>query len=130
VSKLKTPHQKKLASLALDRRNVYGENDKASRKLIPLLKQQSQQALRRAAKMPMLSPENFIEDEAADRAEFAAKTAIVQGNRNAFKKRPDAPLGVVLKEKAEPYIPVWQGGDRLGGLRELYDKKKRKIDRS
>jgi hypothetical protein len=38
MSRLKSPQQKKLASLALDRRNVYGENDKASRKLIPLEK--------------------------------------------------------------------------------------------
>jgi hypothetical protein len=130
VSKLKAPRQKKLASLALDRRNVYGENDKASRKLIPLGKQLSQQALRSAAKRALLLPEFLIEEEAADRAEFAAKAAVVQGKRKAFKKRPDAPLGAVLKKKAETYVPPWQGGDRLGVYREIYDTKKRKIDRS
>jgi len=31
----KTPQQKKAESYANDRRNTYGENDKASRKAIP-----------------------------------------------------------------------------------------------
>lgn len=34
----KTPQAKKALSYALDRRNAYRENDKASRKLIPLRK--------------------------------------------------------------------------------------------
>jgi hypothetical protein len=70
VSKLKTPREKKLASLALDGRNVYGENDKSSRKAIPLRKQLSHQALRRASKQPLstlesnASEDNLIQVEA------------------------------------------------------------------
>ena len=130
MSTLKNPQQKKLASLAFDRRNVYGENDKASRKLIPLGKQQSHQGLRRAAKQPLLNAESIVDEDTASSVEFGVQTALIQGKRKAFKKRPDAPLRAVLKDKAEPYVPMWQGGDRLGVYREILDPKKRKIDRS
>lgn len=130
MSKLKTPKQKKLASLALDRRNVYGENDKASRKLIPRGKQSSHQALRRAAKRPLLNAELVVNEDSAGQAEFEVQTALIQAKRKSFKKRPDAPLGAVLKAKAEPYVPPWRGGDPLGVYREILDPKKRKIDRS
>jgi hypothetical protein len=130
MSTLKSPQQKKLASLALDRRNVYGENAKASRKLIPLGKQQSHQALRRGAKQPLLNADLIVDEDSASRVEFGVQTALIQAKRKGFKKRPDAPLGAVLKEKAEPYVPTWQGGDRLGVYREVLDPKKRKIDRS
>jgi hypothetical protein len=130
MSKLKTPKQKKLASLALDRRNVFGENDKASRKGIPRSKQMSHQGLRRAAKRPLLKTELLGNEDSASRAEFDVKSALIQSKRKSFKKRPDAPLGAILKEKAEPYIPIWQGADRLGVYREILDLKKRKVDRS
>ncbi|HUB50810.1 MAG TPA: hypothetical protein VL986_01500 [Terracidiphilus sp.] len=130
MSRLKTPKQKKLASLALDRRNVYGGNDKASRKGIPRSKQMSHQSLRRAAKRPLLKTELLADEDSANRVEFDVKSALAQSKRKSFKKRPDAPLGAVLKEKAEPYVPIWQGADRLGVYREIYDPKKRKIDRS
>jgi hypothetical protein len=130
MSKLKTPKQKKLASLALDRRNVYGENDKASRKLIPRGKQLSHQALRRAAKQPLLNAELVVNEDSASRVEFEVQTALIQAKRKSFKKKPDAPIGAVLKKKAEPYVPIWQGADRLGVYREILDPKKRKVDRS
>jgi hypothetical protein len=130
MSRLKTPQQKKLASLALDRRNVYGENDKASRKSIPRGKQSSQQALRSAAKRPLLNAESLVDEDTANRVEFEVQSAVIQAKRKIFKKRPDAPLGAVIKRKTEPYIPIWQGGDRLGVYREILDPKKRKIDRS
>jgi hypothetical protein len=130
MSTLKSPQQKKLASLALDRRNVYGENAKASRKLIPLGKQQSHQGLRRAAKQPLLNAEVIVDEDSASSVEFEVQTALIQAKRKSFKKKPDAPLGAVLKDKSEPYVPVWQGADRLGVFREIFDPKKRKIDRS
>jgi len=130
LSTLKSPQQRKLASLALDRRNVYGENDKASCKLIPLGKQQSHQGLRRAAKQPLLNTELLTDEDSASTAEFEVQTALIQAKRKGFRKRPDAPLGAVLKDKAEPYIPIWQGADRLGVYREILDPKTRKIDRS
>jgi hypothetical protein len=130
MSKLKTPKQKKLASLALDRRNVYGENDKASRKLIPRGKQQSHQASRRAANRPLHGAESLVEEDSASQAQFDVQSALIQAKRKSFKKRPDAPLGAVLKAKNEPWIPPWQGGDLLGVYREVLDPKKRKIDRT
>jgi hypothetical protein len=130
MSTLKNPQQKKLASLALDRRNVYGENAKASRKAIPRRKQLSQQALRSAARKPLLNPERLVDADSAGSVEFEVQSALIQAKRRSFKKRPDAPLGAVLKDKAEPYVPMWQGGDRLGVYREILDPKKRKIDRS
>ena len=130
MSTLKTPQQKKLASLALDRRNVYGENDKASRKSIPRGKQSSQQALRSAAKRPLLNTELLVDEDSANRAEFEVQSAVIQAKRKSFKKEPDAPLGAVLRTKGQPYVPIWQGGDRLGVHREILDPKKRRIDRS
>jgi hypothetical protein len=130
MSKLKTPKQKKLASLALDRRNVYGENDKASRKLIPRGKQSSQQALRSAAKRPLLNTETLVDEDSANRVEFEVQSAVIRAKRKIFKKRPDAPLGAVLKAKSEPYVPIWQGADRLGVYRGILDPKTRSVDRS
>jgi hypothetical protein len=114
----------------LDRRNVYGENDKASRKRIPLSKQLSHQATRSAGKRPLFHAESFVDEDCASSAKFGVDTALTQAKRKSFKKRPDAPLGAVLKAKNEPYVPPWQGGDRLGKYREIFDPKKRKIDRS
>jgi hypothetical protein len=99
VSKLKTPREKKLASLALDRRNVYGENDKASRKSIPLRKQMSHQAERRAAKQPLLTATPALgEDHLAD-VELQILNSDTRAKRRAFKKEPDEPLGEVLKHR-------------------------------
>jgi len=124
MSRLKTPQQKKLASLALDCRNVYGENDKASRKLIPAGKQSGRQALRRAAKRPLLNTELLVDQDSANCVEFGVQSAAIQARRKSFKKWPDAPLGAVLKAKAEPYVPIWQGADRLGVFRNIPDHKK------
>jgi hypothetical protein len=130
MSRLKNPQQKKLASLALDRRNVFGDNDKSSRKSIPRGKQSSQQALRSAAKRPLLNTELLVDEDSANHVEFEVQSAVLHGKRKIFKKEPDAPLGAVLKRKSESYVPPWRGGDRLGVLREILDPQKRKIDRS
>ena len=50
VSKIKSPQEKKRASLEFDRRNIYGENSKASRKGIQKGKQRSHMEERRSAK--------------------------------------------------------------------------------
>lgn len=130
MSKLKTPRQKKLASLALDRRNVYGENDKSSRKSIRRSKQLSNKALRRASNYPLMNAQSLADEDVACQSESAVRDAVIDKKRGRFKKIADAPLGAVLKAKAKPCLPVWQGGDRLGVHREILDTKKRKIDRS
>jgi hypothetical protein len=99
MSKLKTPRDKKLASLVLDNRNVYGENDKASRKRIPLAKQESHQALRRAAKRPLQNLSATASEDDIVTAESEVKVQEIKAKRKSFKKRPDEPLGAILEYK-------------------------------
>jgi hypothetical protein len=99
MSKLKTPREKKLASLALDGRNVYGENDKSSRKAIPLKKQLSHQALRRASKQPLALLNSQIGEDGLVLAEAALLSNEIKAKRGRFRKRPDEALGNVLASK-------------------------------
>lgn len=99
MSKFKTPREKKLASLALDGRNVYGENDKASRKSIPRGKQLSHKAFRRAAKEPLHVVSSVMHEDEIVALEAAARSREIQSKRKAFKKEPDASLGGVLEYK-------------------------------
>lgn len=99
MSKLKTPREKKLASLALDRRTVYGENAKASRKAIPSRKQMSHQLQRRAASKHLAKLPAQIDAETADNIEANLIETDVRSSRKAFKKSPDAPLAICLESK-------------------------------
>ncbi len=99
MSKFKTPREKKLASLALDGRNIYGENDKASRKGIPRSKQLSHQALRRAAKRPLLGVDSTFQEDDLVQVESAVRESEIQSKRKQFRKRPDASLGDLLEYK-------------------------------
>jgi hypothetical protein len=130
MSRLKNPQQKKLASLALDGRNMYGENDKSSRKAIRKGKQSSQQALRSAAKRPLQNTKLLNDEDSANRIEFEVQSTVIQAKRKSFRKRPDAPLGAVLRAKIEPFINIWIGSNRLGVHREMLNSKTCKIDRS
>jgi hypothetical protein len=55
---------------------------------------------------------------------------LIQSKRKSFKKKPDAPLGAVLRKKTAPQVPIWQGADRLGVYREILDPNNRVLDRS
>jgi hypothetical protein len=116
MSKLKTPSEKKHASLAHDCRNVYHENDRASRKLIPLRKQQGQQHLRRDVKEALNAIASALEEDDVVAAEAKALNREIEGKRNRFKKQADAPLAGVLRQRAEAYLPPWQGGRSVGAL--------------
>jgi hypothetical protein len=93
----KTPQDKKTLSLRKDRRNTYGENDKASRKAIPLAKARVNRANRHL--------DNQLLDAASGEpnAEAAAETEDrVEGRRKkAWRKAPDQALGVVLARKGK-----------------------------
>jgi hypothetical protein len=104
MSKIKTPREKKLASLALDNRNVYGENDKSSRKAIPLRKQLSHQALRRASKQPLSTVNSRLDEDDLVRTEASVLADELGAKRKRFRKRPDESLGAILVSK--------QNGDR------------------
>jgi len=86
----KTPHspqQKKALSYKTDRRNCYGQTDKASRKAIPKRKAQANRAARRAG--------GALWAEDPDRAEAMA----LAKRRARWKKAPDAPLGDLLPDR-------------------------------
>jgi hypothetical protein len=99
MSKLKSPQEKKKASLEHDRRNVYGENDKASRKLIPRRKQQSSQAERRMSAQPLLRLKGNVDEENAIAGEIDSHTQSILQKRNGFRKKPDRLLRDLLARK-------------------------------
>lgn len=93
-----TPQQKKRLSYARDRRNTYGENHKAARRLIPLAKaldirserRTQDQVLARALQRQAQAPEQLDAIENDIRATRPRK----------WRKSPDSPLGEVLARKA------------------------------
>ena len=126
MSKLKSPQGKKIASLLHDGRNVYGENDKASRKLIPKAKQLSHQAFRRQARQPLASVSTALPEDQIVAAESAAIESEVRNRRKSFKKTPDRPLGYVLNSKETPYVPPWFGGEPYQSIEEVLASEKQK----
>jgi hypothetical protein len=100
MSKLKTPRDKKEASLEHDCRNSFGENDKSSRRNIPRSKQRSHQAERRDANQPLGSLKGLYDEDRADQIEAVVKTRMISKARTAFKKSPDDNLrGIILYRK-------------------------------
>lgn len=90
----RSPQEKKALSYANDRRNTYGENDKASRKLIPLRKaQESRQDRRKVAQE--LSGLPRLDEETAAVVESSARHDV---NRvGGWKKAADDALGKVVE---------------------------------
>lgn len=97
----KTPQEKKRLSLKRDRRNVYGENDKASRKAIPRRKRLGQKQLRRGINQA-LSPlgGKAIEDH-LDQVASEVNAVQAAKKHKLFKKSPDQPLGIVLERQRQ-----------------------------
>lgn len=92
-----TPQRKKALSYARDHRSDYGQNDKATRRLVPKRKAQEHRATRRV-------------DKAAIRHDPASTTSAPK--RGWWRKAPDLPLGADLERprfsdnrhrKDEPY---------------------------
>ncbi|ONI83571.1 hypothetical protein ALI22I_34385 [Saccharothrix sp. ALI-22-I] len=88
----RTPQEKKRLSYAKDRRNVYGENDKSSRKNIPRGRQRAHRANRRGADQALRAALGPADEAVADRAEQVVRTR----RPAVFRKAPDAPLGEVV----------------------------------
>lgn len=99
MSKLKSPREKKDASLAKDRRNVYGENDKASRKRIPKAKQEAHQNLRRSARQPLQNITTALPEDVLTNAESLTRESEIRAKRKGFRKQQDAPLASILKAR-------------------------------
>lgn len=98
MSKLKTPKAKKKASLEHDRRNAYGENNKASRKNVPRAKARTERAYRRAVHQALAHPDELNQGGGVPAIETELAEARAQ-RKNGFKKTPDIPLGDLLEQK-------------------------------
>jgi hypothetical protein len=95
--KQRTPQEKKRLSYAKDRRNCFGENDKAARKAIRRNKVLPSRAYRRRV-------HQLLQREAAgldiERAAFL-DSDLRALKRRIWKKIPDKPLGLVMQWRME-----------------------------
>lgn len=89
----RSPQEKKQLSYAKDRRNSYGENDKASRKNLPRKRARVHRANRHQAHADLQVATGPLDVESSDAAE-----ARLRGRRpKTFAKHPDVPLAVHLR---------------------------------
>lgn len=115
----RSPQEKKRLSYAKDRRNVYGENDKSSRKNIPRGRQLAHRADRHHADQALRAALGRPDEARADRAE-----RVVRDRRPAwFRKDPDAPLGEVVAYRLEQRAR--QGMDEDAGSEARLDRVRR-----
>ena len=93
----KPPQEKKRLSYAKDRRNIYRENSKASRKNIPHSKALSIRSERHEQNIALHAALTAETEEQLVAAELAVHTS----EPRYWKKTPDAPLGEFLIRKKE-----------------------------
>ena len=97
MTRRKSPQDKKRESYLHDRRNTYGESDKASRKSIPLRKRKVRRADRRVVVTDLTTLAKSIDPAAEDLEELE-----LQPRRGKlWRKSPDDPLGEVLKTRLQ-----------------------------
>lgn len=95
---LKTPQEKKALSLANDRRNTYGKNQKAARKAIPLRKALENRRVRHKDNQAV-SHSFHLGEAALNLAESSARHGV---NRlGGWTKGADEPLGTVIRRTLE-----------------------------
>lgn len=90
----KTPQEKKSLSYMRDRRNVYGENDKASRKAIPARKAAENRKSRRKANH-VLGVVDRLDEASAATAESSLKHDVERVG--GWTKAADAPLAEFIQ---------------------------------
>ncbi len=91
----KTPQEKKALSYSKDCRNTYGENEKASRKNIPLRKAKSNRSYRKKVNDVLNQSLKVADSESIDFIENTVKS--IKGDN--WKKCPDMPLGEVVERQ-------------------------------
>jgi hypothetical protein len=92
---MKTPQEKKELSYSKDRRNVFGENSKASRKGMPLSKARANRAERHAQDHALSETLKVNDGE-----QLAAIESNVRATKpRQWRKVADKPLGEVLKRR-------------------------------
>ncbi|WP_278262655.1 hypothetical protein [Nocardia sp. AG03] len=95
MSRRRSPQEKKALSYAKDRRNVYGENDKSSRKNIPRGKRIPNRVDRHRENLfvAALGP---LDLDAAEDCEVTLRSTRSKWHTSRWRKRADAPLGPVV----------------------------------
>lgn len=105
-----TPLEKKRLSLEKDFRDDYGQNDKASRRLVPLRKKQANRALRRGDKVDlMIDPEQ-------------AENRLPKRTKSRWKKCSGQPLGASIKMKSERKSQRKNRKDKQSKQSKLFSK--------
>ena len=93
--KAKTPQEKKALSYAKDCRNTYGENDKASRKNIPLRKAKANRSYRKKVNSVLQTTPKITDTESIEVIENVVKSV----KKDNWKKYPDMPLGEFVERQ-------------------------------
>lgn len=94
--KHRSPQEKKQLSYLKDRRNTYGENDKSSRKNIPLSRAMRHRALRRVVRQALTDAPGDPAGLPEDHIELQMKR---RPKMHGWRKEADTPLGTVLHRK-------------------------------
>lgn len=92
MSKVKNPQEKKRLSYVRDRRNLFGENDKGSRKSIRKKKKRAHQRFRSAASSLKTLPHIGLDEERLLLAEQAVRDNEHLYQLKRFEKTPDVSL--------------------------------------
>lgn len=90
-----TPQEKKELSYKKDRRNAYGENDKSSRKNIPLRKRLVNRANRHREQQLLSGATGTPDADAADTTE----QRLLGTRPKSWRKIPDEPLGERIRKQ-------------------------------
>ncbi|MGW5571769.1 hypothetical protein ACWEVD_11265 [Nocardia thailandica] len=93
----RTPREKKALSYVKDRRNAYGENDKGSRKGIPLTRSRLHRADRRSDRTALTLATGVLSLDMAERGEL--RVYATARRRLSWRKWPDLPLGDYVEWK-------------------------------
>jgi hypothetical protein len=100
MKKIITPQEKKKLSYAKDCRNTYGENDKSSRKNIPLRKAKANRSDRKKLNDILQKVENHTDISDIEIIE-SIENEVLSVKRNYWKKCSDEPLGKAVERKLE-----------------------------
>lgn len=98
MSKLKTPHAKKAASYARDRRKAASTTAAPSRKPLTQAKTRTERAYRHAVKEAVAAVPKVRSEEEVERVEVAIGDAR-EKRASGIRKSPDVPLGEVVEKK-------------------------------
>ncbi|GAA2424572.1 hypothetical protein GCM10010191_40990 [Actinomadura vinacea] len=91
----RTPQEKKRLSYLKDRRNLYGENDKASRKNLPRRRQRKHRAERHRVHQTLGQARGVPDEAREDAIEQRLKGRRLSSS--SWRKSPDFPLGETVE---------------------------------